>query len=90
MPCKTTCVQEQQSGPSYINLVPECETADNSSEDYIDPKNDPHELCCVCNLFTQAEFSISTSIEFTKWAQCDGMWNNMPCNNGTILFTVHQ
>ncbi|XP_053391991.1 uncharacterized protein LOC128554706 [Mercenaria mercenaria] len=63
---------EHQPGPSHINLLPDTPSCDSDSDD-------EQSLCCVCEKFTPTELSKSVSLVFAKWAQCDGMRNDLPC-----------
>jgi DDE superfamily endonuclease/helix-turn-helix, Psq domain len=69
-----TLENSMQPGPSHINLV--CDTPSISSDS---DSEDEQSLCCVCKKFTPAELRNSVSVVFTKWAQCDGFRNGLPC-----------
>ena len=58
----------------------EIDNQDTQEEDILE-KN----LCCVCGKFTPEEIRKSDLLIFTKWAQCDGMRNGMPCKHWTHL-----
>lgn len=67
---KVSYQDTQNPGPSAINILPSDTDSDTDSQ------IDPADLCCKCNRFQPEELRKSTSLVFTKWAQCDncGHW----------------
>ncbi|XP_062582670.1 uncharacterized protein LOC134244417 [Saccostrea cucullata] len=61
--------------------LPVVEDSDTEEEEVVLEKD----LCCVCKKFTPEEIRKSDMLIFTKWAQCDGMRNGMPCKHWTHL-----
>jgi hypothetical protein len=62
---KVVLKDTQTPGPSAINILPSDTDSDTDSQ------IDPADLCCKCNRFQPEELRRSTSLVFTKWAQCD-------------------
>ena len=61
-------IDDQQPGPSAINLISDDANSDSDSGC---ENIDPAKLCCICRKWQPEQIRNCVSLVFTKWAQCD-------------------